>query len=144
MISKLLKTYQYLDHDEAFIDVVTRTSILSLTSLLFTLIPPIFGYLAVSVYQNSLIVEFIGHFAAIFDAASNALCMLLLFQYYDKVYKKLCNSIDVKCKICWKSLTHVQDIQNIKPVNKEPAVTASINIDSKPVNISTVSVSVEP
>eukprot|EP01084_Bolivina_argentea_P117529 208712_1 len=87
------------------IQIITKTTLLSLISMLITFVSCALLLFRFSLFGDNtdvkIYVEIISDWVIALDIYSNFACYSLSFRYYNKYYIKLCKCCDYKCKRLW-------------------------------------------
>ena len=89
--------YKNLGSDDEFIKIITKITILNLTSIFVTIL----CISTVILYDLSVYAEFTHHFAIITNYFMNFASIILSYTFYDKYYYKLFGCINKSCNGCW-------------------------------------------
>ena len=96
-IRKLIQVYKMVTKDDDLIEIITRSTILTLVSISVTLI-----VLPTSGIQMQY--PWILVYVFLFDITTNFLCIMLSFDLMKEYYVTICGCIDSQCKKCWTNI----------------------------------------
>eukprot|EP01084_Bolivina_argentea_P072793 132152_1 len=102
-VRRFIMVYKNIQSDEHFINIVNKTTILTLLSLAITLLT-IIGFLLSPTNTTAVNVTLITHIRDIFlltDMYCKLICVVFSYKYFDKYYRKVCGPLDLKCKKMW-------------------------------------------
>lgn len=126
------------NNDKWILDIVSKLLILTWINLIITFFLSITIGLRLVVFPDSILMEFIGIFAAALDPYSNFLCIILSYSHYHKVYLKIC-CLHSFCFKCWRKCANVTmapielgiyiDNQSQDTINPSPSSTNASNIE---------------
>lgn len=99
-IRKLLAIYKNIDSDPKLIEIITKTTILTLISISATFLT------SMCITMKPIMSEFmdfqvIETFILYIDVYTNFLCVVLTYRYFDKYYSLLCKGMHSKCESMW-------------------------------------------
>ena len=95
------------ESEEELIRVITKHTILTMSTITWTLLFIVVIILVATDKKNAAIHESIGDIVATGDVFVNFVCILLSMEYNKEWYNKICGCLDAKCKICCYSIvTH--------------------------------------
>eukprot|EP01084_Bolivina_argentea_P078149 141784_1 len=98
-IAKLVRVYKYCANDEELMDAVTKTTILTLVSILVTLLIPTHSLLREPFdFEYGSWFYFLGNVFTILDIFTNFLCIVMSYKYFDSYYYYICGCLDTQCK----------------------------------------------
>eukprot|EP01083_Nonionella_stella_P044747 120370_1 len=90
-----------LKKDNAFINLITKTTLLSLTAMSITFVSCLLLLFRFTAFGKYPIVPAISDLVVSIDIYSNFLCYSLSFKYFHRYYFKLCRFCDLKYKRLW-------------------------------------------
>eukprot|EP01084_Bolivina_argentea_P289395 496945_1 len=97
-VYKLVIVYTVFNKDIILIKLITKTSILAITSIIFSLITI---FLMIYKYGTNTDIFYV-HAITSIDILTNFLCIMLGFQYFENHYNKLCGlCLHKQCELCW-------------------------------------------
>lgn len=131
-IHKLFKIYQLNTQNVKMLTIITKTTVLTFTSIVTSIISPFiiiyrFHVQSLCAFSDLLIT---------LDVFTNFLCIVLSFNHFDKFYHILCGCLDSKCKsMCTHTLKTdefiVTDLDikqaNISPVQQAEETSPNSN-----------------
>eukprot|EP01084_Bolivina_argentea_P030205 56003_1 len=101
-IYKLVIVYTQYNNDFNLIQIITKTCILALTSIIFSLITVSFIVYKYGTDTDVFYMHSITNILTSFDISTNFLTVMLCMKYFDKYYHKLCGiCIHKQCESCW-------------------------------------------
>eukprot|EP01084_Bolivina_argentea_P222035 375922_1 len=123
-VNKLVKVYKTTDHDDTFIQLITKIILLTFIVIFITLFDVISS--ALTVYFFSPITFLLYSQLKTIDAFINFYCVMLSYSKFKSHYHILCNYADNICRLCVnKMLIHMIKSEN---TNKSDKKTASFQI----------------
>ena len=121
-IIKLFQTYKY-GKNEKFINVITKITILTISSFAVTILSSIVTQIYYNILFENVYGEFVKDLFVSFDNFTNCLFMALSFPYYEGIYEKLCNCMHLRCNLCWKECASFKERKELQltPVDSNPS-----------------------
>eukprot|EP01083_Nonionella_stella_P125372 379152_1 len=120
-----------LKKDNAFMNVITKTTLLSLTAMSITFVSCFLLLFRFTTFGNDPIVSVISDLVVSIDIYSNFLCYSLSFKYFHPYYFKLCRFCDLKYKHLWQRMSFGAPDGDVSFLAKEITAQLSTN-DSEP------------
>eukprot|EP01084_Bolivina_argentea_P201444 344329_1 len=114
-VRRLITVYKDAESGEEWMNIVNKTTLLTLVSLSFTILAPI--AVVFSALNESDIIQCVQNFILMIDMYSNLVCVVFSYSYFNKYYAKICGPLDMKCKRMWfkfvgKDMKFMVDIVN--------------------------------
>eukprot|EP01083_Nonionella_stella_P091318 255298_1 len=127
--------------DNALIDLITKTTLLSLIAMLTTFISCVLLLFRFSMFGNHPIVSVISDWVVSIDIYCNFACYSLSFKYFHQYYVQICHCCDVQCRQLWFCMVFKVPTDDVLFMSKE--ITFKPNeSNSKPQSSKNISVSV--
>eukprot|EP01083_Nonionella_stella_P091317 255297_1 len=113
--------------DNELIDLITKTTLLSLIAMLTTFISCILLLFRFSMFGNHPIVSVISDWVVSIDIYCNFACYSLSFKYFHRYYVYMCHCCDVKCRQLWFCMVF-KGTDDVSFLSKDLAKTNESNI----------------
>eukprot|EP01084_Bolivina_argentea_P314174 544159_1 len=105
-VFKLIRIYKNLSHQHQFIGIITRSTILTIFCLVFSII---YGLLMVARNVSDYILfRYLRNSFQLLSIFINYVCVLLSYHYFDGYYAKCCTKMDNKCTAGWYKCVNVE------------------------------------
>ena len=126
-IYKLLVIYKNMMSDAKLIEIITKTTMLTIISIFATLLSPIMLVMQKRTNMNQVIDgQMIQNLVFYSDIYTNFLCIVLSYRYFDTYYIKLCKGTHSCCEKMWYKIANRKGGPAPNDITADPVPVISV------------------